>query len=132
MSSFSKKEVRSEEKDSTRFYTMEKISEPWFSLVFFGLKKVEGRLNKGRFREFKEGDLVEWYNSDFSLRKVITRITRITKYKTFEEYLKTEGISNCLPSISTIKEGLSVYYKYYSKDEEKLYGIIAIEIIKVE
>lgn len=45
---------------------IEHVSEPWFSLILLGIKKVEGRLNKGRFGEMKEGDIIEWYNDDFN------------------------------------------------------------------
>ena len=30
------------------------LSEPWFSLIKLGLKTVEGRLNKGDFKELKK------------------------------------------------------------------------------
>lgn len=44
--------------DIEKNYT-ETISEPWFSLISLGLKTVEGRKNKGRFKEMKIGDIIE-------------------------------------------------------------------------
>lgn len=38
---------------------LEHVSEPWFSLILLGLKTVEGRLNKGRFHDMKEGDIIQ-------------------------------------------------------------------------
>jgi hypothetical protein len=37
------------------------VSEPWFSLISLGIKTIEGRKNKGIFKELKIGDVVEWF-----------------------------------------------------------------------
>ncbi len=103
------------------------LSEPWFSLIKLGLKTVEGRLDMGEFSKFEINDIIEWTNDNFNKRRIRTKITNITKYKTFEDYLKNKGIDNCLPGIDNIEDGLSVYYKYYKKKDEEQYGIIAIE-----
>jgi hypothetical protein len=38
---------------------VENLSEPWFTLIQLGLKTVEGRKNKGKFKEMKVGDIIE-------------------------------------------------------------------------
>lgn len=106
----------------------EHLSEPWFSLISLGLKTVEGRKNKGIFKEMKVGDVIEWYNDDFKPRTIKTRITRKAVYPTFKEYLETEGLEKCLPGMPTIEHGLSVYFKYFTKEQEREYGVIAIEL----
>lgn len=110
----------------------ESLSEPWFSLISLGLKIVEGRRNKGRFHDMKVGDIVEWTNDDFLPRSVFTKITGKKYYKTFKEYLEKEGLQNCLPGMPDIEHGLSVYFKYYTKEDEKKYGVVAIhfELLK--
>lgn len=75
----------------------EHLSEPWFSLIVIGLKTVEGRKNKGRFKGMKIGDVVEWNNTDFEERKVLTKIVGKNEYSTFAEYLEHEGLEKCLP-----------------------------------
>ncbi len=135
----------------------EHLSEPWFTLVLLGLKTVEGRLYKNRFTTYKVGDVVKWYNNDFtgnnkqnecigqicenkSLknsanseydRSVFTEITKITMYSTFKEYLECEGLQNCLTGMSDIEHGLNVYYKYYTKEDERTYGIVAFTLKKI-
>ena len=61
-------------------------------------------------------------------KSVITKITRKTEYQTFKQYLETEGLNKCLPGISDIETGLSVYFKYFTKEDEKNFGVIAIEM----
>jgi ASC-1-like (ASCH) protein len=106
----------------------EHLSEPWFSMISIGLKTVEGRLNKGRFNDMEIGDIIEWHNEDFKERKILTKIIEKNKYKTFEEYLVSEGLSACLPGIPSLEHGLSVYFKYFSKEKESEFGVVAIKI----
>ena len=107
---------------------IENVSEPWFTLISLGLKTVEGRKNKGRFKEMQVGEIIEWINNDFNPRSVLTRITKKTEYKTFKEYLESEGLNKCLPGISNMKDGLSVYFKYFTKEDEQNFGVIAIKL----
>lgn len=106
----------------------EHLSEPWFSLISLGLKTIEGRKNKGRFKDMQVGDIIEWNNSDFLPRSITTIIKRKAVYNTFEEYLQTEGLQNCIPGIPSMEHGLSIYYKYFTKEDEAEYGVVAIEI----
>lgn len=111
---------------------VEHVAEPWFTLISLGLKTVEGRKNKGRFKEMKAGDIVQWINNDFGERSVLTRIIGKAEYGTFEEYLTTEGLHKTLPGIDTMELGLGVYFKYFTKEDEQTYGVVSItlEVIK--
>ena len=107
------------------------LSEPWFTLVKLGLKTCEGRLNKGSFSNMKQGDIIEFENSDFSFKRVCKReIKTITYHNTFNDYLKKETLKKCLPGIDRINDGLNIYYKYFTKEDEKKYGVIALSLIK--
>ena len=115
-------------KKSTNNMFTKHVSEPWFTLIYLGIKSVEGRLNKGQFKEMKVNDEIKWINEDFNHREVITRVVSKQEYPTFKDYLEGEGLEKCLPAISSINDGLNVYYKYYSKDDESKYGVIAIRL----
>ena len=103
----------------------EHVSQPWFTYISDGTKTVEGRRNKGRFKEMKVGDVVVWFNEQTSVKTVITEKN---VYLTFREYLTKEGLDKCLPGISTIEKGVKVYYQYYTPEDEKKYGVVAIRI----
>lgn len=107
------------------------VSEPWFTLISLGLKTVEGRKNKGIFKEMKSGDIIEWENSDFGHRSIQTKVVGKAVYKSFKEYLENEGLENCLPGITNIENGLAVYYRYYSKKDEAEYGVVAIRLERI-
>jgi ASC-1-like (ASCH) protein len=105
------------------------VSEPWFSLIKLGIKKCEGRLQKGDFVKMRKGDHVVFTNDQMGFdREVNCKITSIHSYISFKEYLETEGVVKCLPGIDTLEEGLQVYYTYYSTSDEMKYGICAIRL----
>lgn len=108
-------------------YRNKNLSEPWFSLIKFKIKQVEGRLNKpGDFRDMKVGDEIEFTNIDFGFqRSYIVKIKSISYYPSFKKYLKDEGIERCLPTVDDIEDGVDVYYKYYTPADEANYGIKA-------
>ena len=58
--------------------------------------------------------------------KILTKVTGKAEYKSFTEYLKTEGLGKCLPTMPSLAHGLSVYYKYFSKEKEEEVGVVAI------
>lgn len=108
------------------------LSEPWFTLIQLGIKKSEGRLNKGSFSKMKKGDIIIFENSELGFnRSYHVKITSIKKYDTFENFIKKEKLENCLPGIDTIENGIKVYRKYYSEKDEKDHKIIALRIRKL-
>jgi len=106
---------------------IENLSEPWFTLISLGLKKVEGRKNKGRFKEMKIGDIIEFFNDDYKMRTISVKITEKIEYNNIQNYLLGESIDKCLPGIPSLEHAFSVYYKWNTKEEEEKYGFIAIK-----
>jgi ASC-1-like (ASCH) protein len=72
------------------------------------------------------GDIIEFHNEDFLERKILTRVTGKAEYATFTEYLETEGLGKYLPGMPSLAHGLSVYYKYFTKEKEEEFGVVAI------
>ncbi len=108
------------------------VSEPWFSLIKLNLKTIEGRLNKGDFKDLRIDDIIIWTNDDLGFyREFKTKIIHKKNYDTFEDYLLNEGLDKCLPGIENIEDGLKVYFKYYTKQQEKEFGILALELQKI-
>jgi ASC-1-like (ASCH) protein len=105
------------------------VSEPWFTLIKLKLKTVEGRLKENEFASLQCGDFINFKNSDFGFeRRTRVVITQINEYTNFREYLTNEKLVDCLPGIETIDEGVKVYYKYYTKQEENSNKILAIHM----
>ncbi len=70
--------------------------------IIAGRKTIEGRLNRGKFAEYKPGDQV-WLRRDYrdengtlqdgEPRQVLVQVTAIRKYKTSFEMVTAEGFS---------------------------------------
>jgi ASC-1-like (ASCH) protein len=112
----------------------EHLSEICFTLINLGLKTVEVRLNKGDYSKMNIGEVIEWINDDFNertcftdivpKRSCFTKIIAKTEYKSVEDYFNAEG----LPEITSLEHRLNLSYKYFTKEDEDKYGIVAIKI----
>lgn len=105
------------------------VSDPWFSALQAGTKAVEGRLNRGKFSTIIPGTLLTIsHATDSSAPKLFFVVGSIAHYTSFEEYLDNEGLDKTLPNITTIKDGVAIYRKFYSKEDEVAYGVLAIRL----
>lgn len=99
------------------------VQEPYLSFILNGQKTVEGRLNKGKFKDLKVGDILLIGPEE---KKFL--IERTTIYESFREMIEEEGIENVIPDKNNIDDAEAVYYKFYTKEQEKEFGVLAIKI----
>jgi ASC-1-like (ASCH) protein len=97
------------------------VQEPYFSFIKSGQKIVEGRLAKEKFTNLKTGDFLLINN------EIKKEIVEITLYKTFTDMLVMEGVKNTIPDAQNLQEGVSVYYKFFTPEDEKNIGVCAIK-----
>ena len=57
----------------------------------------------------------------------MTMFTDLRMFDQAKEYLSNEQLKSCLPGIDSIEEGVKVYYKYYKKEDELKFKILAIQ-----
>lgn len=101
------------------------VQEPYATYILNGTKTVEGRLNKGKFAAAQVGDHV--------LLNETTEFVIIGKnqYLTFKEMIETEGLKNVIPNVETVEQAVQVYYGFYTPEQEKEFGVVALKISKV-
>lgn len=109
------------------FHT-EFLKEPWFSLIKFGIKTVEARLNMGLYKTIQKNDVIEFYNDNFGDRNYKCKVTDVRYYQTFNQYLQEEKIENCLPGISTLEDCMKIYEPFRTKMLEDIFGVVCFEI----
>ena len=102
------------------------IQELYLSYIRDGIKTIEGRLNKGKFKELSVGDLLEIEGMAETFR-----VLDKNEYKTFLEMVTTEGFENVIPDKTTEIDAANVYYKFFTKDQEMEFGVVAIKIEKI-
>lgn len=109
-------------------YNMKLNNDP-FERIKNGTKKYELRLNDEKRRILKVSDLIEFTNKDTN-EVMLTQIDGIFKYSSFEELYKHFNKSD-LGYFLDEEANYSDMDKYYSKDEQNKYGVLAIKIRKV-
>lgn len=115
------------------------LPDPWFGFVKRGEKTVECLINrknsfvyhptkKIKSGPIKEGHLILWFNDHDS--PIMTKITRIRKYKTIHDVLKREKLKTIFPlnGVATAQDGIDIFRKYYDEADELKFGILALEI----
>lgn len=102
--------------------------------ILAGRKTIESRLAKERFLSFKVGDEISlredvWKNGEI-VRSIPARarivVTDIQRFETFRKLLETVGFENIMPAMANVDEALEAYKLYYSAEDERQYGVLAI------
>lgn len=105
------------------------LSEPWFSLTKLSLKTVEGRLRKGDFASMAIGDHITFTNTEFGFtRAFVSEIIDLRVYPSFRAYLEQETLARTLPGIETLDDGLAIYRRYYTEEDEQRYTVLALTL----
>jgi ASC-1-like (ASCH) protein len=109
-----------------------KLEEPYYSLMCDGIKKIEGRLNDEKRQLFNKGDFIKIFNPVDQKEITIFRIIDVFFYNSFRQMLEFEGLRNTLPNAKSLDEGVNMYSKWYSKENENKYKVKALSMIKIE
>lgn len=106
-------------------------NQPYFDLMKEGKKTIEGRLYRGKFALIKAGDQIEVFTPEED-ESFLVKVLDSRKYETVRNMLEAEGLEKVLPNINNIEEGVAVYRNFYSEEEEKETGVVAIEVERIE
>lgn len=101
--------------------------EPWFSLIANREKSIEGRLKKGKYAKIKSGDCLIVFSSN-DRDSIKAEVLAVRYYSSFYDMLEHEEMKKIIPGLDDIKTGVEIYRKFYSQDDEKQFGVVAIEI----
>ena len=101
-------------------YRMKLQNEP-FKQIKKEIKKIEIRLNDEKRKIFEINDYIEFTNIT-TLEIMFVKITNLCHFESFEDLFN--NFDNSILGCGSYEE----MYKYYSKEEEKKYGVLGIEI----
>ena len=99
-----------------------------------GEKTLEARLGKPRFLRIKEDDIISiredfWYQDKIleSLPHALhVKITQVLYFESFKELFDTMDFQSAIPSAKTVDEAIAVYRKFYTSEEERELGVVAL------
>lgn len=101
--------------------------EPWLSLIAKGVKPVEGRKGKQKYRDLKPGDKICFY-CDRSEKSFVATVQKVDCFASLNDYLHSVSIEKALPGIASFEEGLHIYYQWSSVEEIAELGFVGIWI----
>jgi ASC-1-like (ASCH) protein len=99
------------------------IYKRYFDLIATGRKTTEIRVNDSSRRKIKEGSLIRFRCQG---DQVLTRVTAVTRYATFEEMFDHQDVASVNP-LATRAEQLANIRQIYPPEREAL-GVVAIGI----
>lgn len=106
--------------------------------IISGGKTIEGRINRGKFVEYAVGDFVKLRRDirdasgklqDGATGEVEVRIIGIRPYRSFLDMVTAEGYERIIPHAKSNHQAAVEYDKYYSKDDQREFGVLAIEVV---
>ncbi|HET9142297.1 ASCH domain-containing protein [Actinophytocola sp.] len=103
------------------------IYKRYFDLIASGRKSVEVRVNDSSRRKIRAGSLIRFRCQG---DQVLTRVTRVARYASFEEMFDHERIGSVNP-LATREEQLANIRQIYPPEREAL-GVVAIGIELVD
>jgi len=114
------------------------VSDPWFTFLYQGIKKVEGRKMSKTWMRINVGDEIMIYN-DNDNRYFIAKVVNIKYYppkqnlylNPLDMYLLDVGIQNALPGVKSLKEARNIYLQWSTEKEIEDMGFMGI-FIEVE
>lgn len=104
--------------------------EPYFSFVKNGQKTIEGRLKKEQYRFIEPGDHIVIHNEK-ETDSVEVIVADIRFYDSIREMLKREPLEKVLPDVKTVKQGIEIYNRFYTEEQQQKFDVVAIEIKRV-
>lgn len=102
--------------------------------ILNGKKTIEGRLGKPRFIKLRVGDIVAirediWENNQI-VKSIHDRarvgITQLLYFESLEEMLHAIDYTRALPNATSANDALRIYRQFFTIEDEKEYGVIAI------
>ncbi len=105
--------------------------------IIAGRKTIEGRLNRGKFSDYNLGDIVKLRRDHRDSGGVLhegeadvvrVRIVAIRQYSSFLDMVSAEGYKRVIPLAKSACEAADIYNRYYSLQDQRDYGVLAIEI----
>jgi ASC-1-like (ASCH) protein len=91
--------------------------EPYISWIESGLKKYEGRLNKGDWQQVQVGDQIVFYTQE---KEVTTLVTSVHHYPSFKHAYFYHG-RHLVP-----EGGPDQYHRFYSQEAIEEYRVVVL------
>lgn len=104
-----------------------KLNAKSFENIKKGIKKFELRLNDERRKNINLGDTIIFHNLDDLTNTISVKVLALLRYPTFADFFQDIDYKLC-GTANSLEEKLERVHSFYTLEQEKQHGILAIKI----
>ena len=101
-----------------------------YDLVNNNIKDIEIRINDEKRRKLKIGDIITITNRANN-DTIKVKITNLEYFTNFNNCIESYDLKRLYNNKTTKEELLKLLYKFYTKEEENKYGVVAVIFEKI-
>lgn len=105
-----------------------KLQPQFFNYIKYGTKRIELRLYDEKRQKIKAGDEIIFLKEPSLDEKLKVKVVKLIKCKSFEELIEKFEISILADKSMTKSELLMKLEKFYTKENQKKYGVVGIRL----
>lgn len=105
-----------------------KLRTEYFNLVKNGDKEYEVRLNDEKRRLINVGDVITFKREPELKDSVNVKVKDLLYFNSFKAMAETLPLSKVGFAGKSIQETVDTYHQFYSLEDEKRYGVVAIKV----
>jgi len=105
-----------------------KLQPKYYDFIINGTKRMEIRLNDEKRQLIKIGDIIKFRKEPELIESFKVKVVGLLKYNSFEDMFKDFEISILSDNSMTKEQLMSVLERFYTKEEQKQYGVLGIRI----
>ena len=109
-----------------------KLDPKYYDYILTGSKKVELRLNDEKRKNIKIGDKIKFLKEPSLDESFVSTVVNLYHFDSFEELFKHFDISSLADKSMTKEMLTSDLEKFYTKEKQREYGVVGIEITLVK
>lgn len=105
-----------------------RLADEPFEKIKSGEKTVEIRLCDEKRQQIKVGDKIKFSRLSDNIESIMVTVLGLHHFNCFQELFSSELFSKTGSGDMSAIEATQSMYKYYSKEQEKDFGVLGIEI----
>lgn len=105
-----------------------KLQSKYYNFILNGTKRIEIRLFDEKRQLIKIGDTIRFLKDNDLSESFEVKVIGLLRYNSFEDLFKDFDISVLADNSMTKDELIDVLEEFYTKEEQKQYGVLGIRI----
>lgn len=106
-----------------------KLQEKYYNYIINGTKRVELRVNDEKRQKIAIGDIITFRKVPELKESFQVKVVELINTNSFKELLKVLSVEEVADKEMTKEELLNILEQFYSKEEQKQYGVVGIRFI---